>query len=336
MAPLDVSPQVRADIDWRVAQELGASVLASSRVHGGTQNRLFRLDTLDGPPLLAKLYVVDRWPRLKSEFSTLRALNALGLPHVPHALLRNDRMSYAVYSFEAGNTRPAAELTRQDIKAIAAFTAQLLRFGPQDLAVELAPAADASCSPTQHRRVIYARLADIETNAEAPHLNGLRARVDELLGGLIDEAAEPLPRASWRLTTGDFGPHNMLFAPNGDLTVVDFEAGGWDDPAHAVMSFVAHAASEDLPPGLSTLFLGEFAELAELSAADTARYERVGRLMDLEWVAVYASALSADNIANKRSAIQGFSRAAHVAGVIDKLERRLARAVRADGYRFPH
>jgi Ser/Thr protein kinase RdoA (MazF antagonist) len=336
MPPLDVSPQVRADIDRRVAQELGVCVLAWSRVDGGTQNRLFRLDALDGPPLLAKLYVVDRWPRLESEFATLRALNALGLSRVPHALLRDDGMSCAVYSFEAGETRPAAELTRQDIKTIAAFTTQLLRFAPRDLAAELAPAVDASFSPTEHRRLIYARLADIETNADAPQLSGLRAEVDELLGALVDEAAEPLPRESWRLTTGDFGPHNMLFAPDGDLTVVDFEAAGWDDPAHAVMSFVAHAASEDLPPGLSTLFLGEFAELAQLSAADTARYERVGRLMDLEWVAVYASALSADNIANKQSAMQGFSRAAHIAGVIDKLERRLARAVRADGYRFPH
>jgi hypothetical protein len=101
------------------------------------------------------------------------------------------------------------------------------------------------------------------------------------------------------------------------------------------MSFVAHAASEDLPPVLSTLFLGEFAERAQLSAADTARYERVGRLMDLEWVAVYASALSAETIANKQSAVHDFSREAYIAGVLDKLERRLARAVQGGGYSFP-
>ena len=111
---------------------------------------------------------------------------------------------------------------------------------------------------------------------------------------------------------------------------------GWDDPAHAVMSFVAHGANEDLPPDLSTHFLGEFAERAHLSAADIGRYERVGRLMDLEWVAVYASALSADNIANKQSAVPDFSRKAYVARVIDKLERRLSRAARGIGYRFPN
>jgi hypothetical protein len=49
---LDLSPQVRSDVDRRVAQELGVSVLAWSRMVGGAQNRLFRLDALDGPPLL--------------------------------------------------------------------------------------------------------------------------------------------------------------------------------------------------------------------------------------------------------------------------------------------
>lgn len=333
---LDVPRQTRADVDRRVAQELGVRVLAWSRMVGGTQNRLFRLDTLDGPPLLAKLYAADRWPRLKSEFAALRALNAQHLGRVPRALLREDGMSYAVFSFEPGETRPAAELTRRDVEAIAAFTADLLRYGPQDLADVLAPAVDASFSPTGHRRLIHARLAGVDTNVAAPQLSGVRAQVDELLRGLVDEAEEQLPGESWRLTTGDFGPHNMLFAQNGQLTVVDFEAAGWDDPAHAVMSFVAHATSEELPPALSMLFLGEFAERVQLSAADKARYERVGRLMDLEWVAVYASALSAENIANKQSAIQGFSTPAYVAGVIDKLERRLSRAVQGGGYRFPH
>src|SRR5437588_4559366 len=126
---LDVSPQVRADVDRRVAQELGVSVLEWSRMVGGAQNRLFRLDTLDGPPLLAKLYVVDRWPRLESEFATLRALNAQHLARVPQALLRDDGLSYAVYSFEPGEMRPAVELTRHNVEAIAAFTADLLRFG---------------------------------------------------------------------------------------------------------------------------------------------------------------------------------------------------------------
>lgn len=331
---LEIDSTVRADIERRVAEALGLRVYAWERVLGGTQNRLFRLDTGDGPPLLAKLYVVDRWPRLESEFATLRLLNAQQLARVPRALLRDDALSYAVYSFEPGVMRPAAELSRRDVEAIAAFTAELHRFGPHDLGGELAPAVDASFSTAGHLRVIHARLAGLESNSEA-RLSGVRARVDELLRGLGDTNLNELPRESWRLTTGDFGPNNMLFTSDGALTVLDFEAAGWDDPAHAVMGFVAHATCEDLPPSLSTLFLGEVAERTHLSAAEKERYAQVGRLMDLEWVAVYASALSADNIAHKQSAVPGFSRDAYVAGVVDKLERRLARAARGDGYPFP-
>jgi hypothetical protein len=87
---LDVSPPVRTDVEKRVARELGVCVQAWSSIPGGANNRLFRLETLDGPPLLAKLYVVDRWPRLETEFALLRALNAQHVARVPQALLRDE------------------------------------------------------------------------------------------------------------------------------------------------------------------------------------------------------------------------------------------------------
>jgi hypothetical protein len=75
---------------------------------------------------------------------------------VPRALLRHDGLSYAVYSFEPGAMRPAAELTRRDVKAIAAFTADLVRFGPRDLAGEFAASRrrvlPADRAPARHTR----------------------------------------------------------------------------------------------------------------------------------------------------------------------------------------
>jgi len=117
--------------------------------------------------------------------------------------------------------------------------------------------------------------------------------------------------------------------------VLDFEAAGWDDPAHMVMGFVAHATSEDLSPGLSEAFLGDYASKMHLSEAETRRFERVGRLLDVEWVAVYASALTADNIANKQSAVAGFDLEGYVGRVLGMIERRLARATAGTGYAFP-
>ena len=329
------APELRHQVERRVAEELGHTVRCWSRVVGGAQNQLFRLDALDGPPLLVKLYATDRWPRLATEYATLKALNQQKLRRVPRALLRDDEYSYAVYSFEAGAVRTAAQLTRQDVEQIALFVADLHRFGPQHLAAAVPAAVDASLSPACQREVIHRRLTGIETFAGAASLRGLRPLVDELLRDLVDETQEALPRESWRLTSGDFGPHNMLFRAGSDLTVVDFEAAGWDDPAHMVMGFVAHATSESLPGELSETFLGDIARITRLSPAEQARYEVMGQLLDVEWVAVYASALSGENMANKRSALQEFSIDAYVADVLEKIQRRLARAVRRQGYRFP-
>jgi Phosphotransferase enzyme family len=334
VAPADVPPAVRAAVERRVADELGHTVRAWARLAGGTQNRLYRLDTGAGPPLLAKLYAVDRWPRLESEYAALRALNRQQLARVPRALLRDDRRSYAVYSFEPGAMRPAPGLSRRDVEQIAAFAADLHRFGPQHLPIELAPAVDASLRGRAAARHRAPPGGDRELGPggrvawRARHSPGSAPRP-----GARDGA--PLPRAAWRLTTGDFGPQNFLFTDEDALTVVDWEAAGWDDPAHATLGFVAHAACEDLAPELAEAFLETYAALAGLPAAERARYERVGRWLDLAWVAVYASALSPENIANKAAAVRGFARQAYVAEVVGRLERRLARAAEGRGYRFP-
>jgi hypothetical protein len=116
--------------------------------------------------------------------------------------------------------------------------------------------------------------------------------------------------------------------------VVDFEAAGWDDPARLVMGFVAHAASEDLRPGAVHVFLSAYSQLGSLSAEEVARFERVGLLLDVEWVAIYASGLTAEAIAAKQFAMADFDRDAYVASALAKLQRRLLRASDGHGYRF--
>jgi aminoglycoside phosphotransferase (APT) family kinase protein len=340
------APELKADVERRVRIEIGLQVESWTRVSGGAQNRLFHLSTREGTLLLLKQYAIDRWPRLTTEFSTLRALNSQGLERVPRALLRDDERSYAVYSFEPGSPRPASELSTNDVEEIARFCADLHRFSPLDLGSEkLTPAPDASFSPAGQKQVILGRLGAFEafaSSAAAPddlrtaHQQlGLPAKLDRLLADLVDDAEPPLLESAWRLSHGDFGPQNFLFTESGDLTVVDFEAAGWDDPAHMVMGFVAHAASEDLPLGLAELFLGAYAEQMHLSDAEENRYERVGHVLDVEWVAVYASALTAENMANKQSAVAGFDLQGYVGHVLPLIARRLARATAGTDYPFP-
>jgi hypothetical protein len=341
-----IHSDARADLQQRLLQELGRDVVSWSPLPGGTQNRLFRLEMEDGAALLAKFYRQDRWPRLEREFSTLTRLEQAGFAHVPRALLRSDTFSYGVYSFEPGSSKGAAELEIRDLHAVAAFAADLHRVDPRADGVDVASAVDASFCLTDQLAVIDRRLRAFETFVRGPSVYDevsdlcqeldLRALITELTAGLAqDERKIALPRRAWRLNTGDFGPQNLLFTHDGALTVVDFEAAGWDDPARLVMGFVAHAASEELPgAGIST-FLAAYADAAGLSASQITRFERVGLLYDIEWIAIYASALTADVAATKQFANANFDLHASAAKTIALLKRRVARATQGAVYRFP-
>jgi hypothetical protein len=71
-----------------------------------------------------------------------------------------------------------------------------------------------------------------------------------------------------------------------------------------------------------------------LSESEIARFERVGVLYDLEWVAIYASALTGDAVATKQFASRDFDRPSYLAEAVARLKRRLARATEGAAYRF--
>jgi hypothetical protein len=346
---IDVPGAAKDDLVRRLSREFGQRVTGWSPIAGGTQNRLFRLETLGGATLLAKFYHRDRWDRLQREFSALALLGRHGLGHVPRVYLRSDAFGYGVYSFEPGRPKSAAELGPGELRAVATFAAEVQGVTPSATGGDLPPAVDASFSIEQQLEVIDARLRAFETFAGSPEAYDevrelcreldLRAALTELsrratasLSAAEQRAA--LPRSAWRVNTADFGPHNLLFTSGGHLTVVDFEASGWDDPARLVMGFVAHATSEDLARGGAELFLTTYAAASGLPDREIARFERVGALYDLEWIAIYASALTGEAVATKQFASREFDRPSYLAETIAKLQRRLARATEGGGYRF--
>jgi Ser/Thr protein kinase RdoA (MazF antagonist) len=325
-------------------------VAAWSLTAGGAQNRSFRLDTASGTALLAKFYHQDRWDRLHREFSALTLLGRHGLAHLPRAYFRSDEFSYGVYSFEPGRPKSATELEPDDLRAVAAFAADLHRVAPSTTGEDLSPAVDASFSVEQQLSVIDGRLGAFETFAGSSEAYAevrdlcreldLRAVITELIrratASMDDtERRAALPRSAWRVNTADFGPQNLLFTSGGQLTALDFEASGWDDPARLVMGFVAHAASEDLRRDQVATFLAAYAEACALSESEIARFEHVGVLYGLEWVAIYASALTEEAVAAKQFASRDFDRPTYLAQAIAKLKGRLARAREGAGHRFP-
>src|SRR5207248_347630 len=85
-------------------------------------------------------------------------------------------------------------------------------------------------------------------------------------------------------------------------------------------------ASEGISADGVQVFLGAYADACELSAPDVVRFERIGRLFDMEWVAIYASALTSEVVKTKEFANPALDRHAYLESAIARLKRRLARA----------
>ena len=332
-----------------LSQRLGCDTDGWSPVRGGTQNRLFRVEVEDGAPLLVKVYHRDRWNRLEREFSVVWALGQAGVQRVPRAIFKNDDLNYGVYSFEPGSARQADELQKDDLLEVASFVADVSRVSHESMSVELAPAVDSAFTLRQQLQVIDSRLRAYERFArseqayaevrELSHELDLRIELAQAVARIADglsgaQRETPIPVQCWRVNSGDFGPQNFLFTDDGHLTVVDFESGGWDDPARLVMGFVAHATTESLAPEAAETFLAACAAACDISDSEVTRMERVGTLLDVEWVAIYASALIPEIVAAKEFADSGFERHAYLQGAIGRLRRRLARVKEGVGYRF--
>jgi hypothetical protein len=232
------------------------------------------------------------------------------------------------------------------VEAVAAarLAAELHAF-PPGAEGDLAPAGAACFAHADQIRLIEWRLRAFETSAYAevrdlPATRDLRERVERLVVAAIDglstdEIARPVPRSGWRLNTYDFGPHDWLFRADGGLTVVDFEGAGWDDPSRMVMSCVSHPGSQGPSVDATAAFLGTYAEARGLPDVEVARYERVGRLYDVEWATVFAAALTSVAVAPRQFGVPDFELAAHLRACLDNLRERLERAEGGDCYRFP-
>ncbi|HEY7293946.1 MAG TPA: aminoglycoside phosphotransferase family protein [Dehalococcoidia bacterium] len=346
----ELPAEVAADLPHRVLVRLSLRVSGWREIAGGTNNRLFRVETEQGRPLLAKLYHSDRWNRQEREFGTLTALHERGVTGVPTPFFSVDGLDYAVYSFERGEARRPAELSPAHLRRLGEFALLLHGIEPRGPIAELPVTISPTLSVARQLGRIEERLAAFEQAASDPEAPaGVHALAEELLlherlvplveRSIADlspsELHQELPHEARRLTSGDFGAHNVLVDVDGTVTVLDWEWAGWDDPAQLVMGFAAHGGSEGLSAAAASAFLEAYAAGAGLSAAEIARFERLGLLLDIEWVATYASALSAEVLATRRFAVAGFDADAYVATVGEQIRARLARATAGRGYRLP-
>lgn len=335
MSEPDISAQDAVSIGSRLS---GARVAAAQPARSGGNNRVFRLEMANGPPLALKHYPSDGRDRLGQEFDALTFLSRHGITSTPRPIAKDPAAFCALYQWFDGD---AAVLhpRQDDADQLADFLIELQTLRNAEGAKALRNASASIFSPEEAIAQYEQRLDGLRRVPEShPDLRAfmdgslvpstsiairkLRRRYAEL--GL-DPAADLAP-AHRALSPSDFGLHNALRAPDGRLRFIDFEYFGWDDPVKLVSDTALHPGSS-LPEDSANRLIAVLSHAFE--AGDDAfaiRRDVLYPLFGAIWCLIVLNAFLPESRSRRALAAQGGDLTVRLAGQLDKA-RRLHQAI---------
>lgn len=274
-----------------------------SVIENGGNNRVFKLAVLGRTYLLKKYFCHKDDPRdrLKHEWSYLTFVRRLGVTCVPTPIAMDDEKKIGIYSYIEGS-RPLPDQFRHE------FLTQAIAFHMNVNHKMMIPegkglpeASEACFSMAQHlaqasRRVD--RLVEVEGKNEIdracvdfvkknlqPALFQVEDRVLKICEELDLPLEKELDRVDRCLSPSDFGFHNSILSQNGQLTFVDFEYAGWDDPAKLIADFFNHPAFP-VPSWLEKTFRREVLSLYRDPAWHQRRCDALRPIHQIKWCCI--------------------------------------------------
>ena len=279
---------------------LGRPVASVEPIGGGRNSRVYKLVGEDSGRFAAKLYFrhpLDERDRLGVEFSSLQFLREHGIQSIPRPILADQDRGCGIYEYIQGVGIRSSEVTDRDIDVCVEFLAKLNDLKSAQGSLDIPPAS-ASCFSVKEivdsveRRL--KRLADTEADTCAageglhpflktqfqPALQKIRAWCEKSHAPdvFFDRVIGMEERT---LSPSDFGFHNVLRRPDGQLAFLDFEYFGWDDPAKMISDFLLHPGM-DIPEYLKRRFVSglfdSFAGMRHIAKRVEIVYPAVGLL----------------------------------------------------------
>lgn len=321
-----------------VAMSLTAKPLRRVERHlGGGNNRLFRAHTADGGSYALKEYPRrgnDPRDRLAVEYGALKFLNQHRSISVPRAFAADSNNGFALYEWIEGG--PVSSPTDRDVDAAVQFAAELHTIRHASGADKLPLASEACLSGAEivaqvgrrHERfklVAHSepRLAqflatDIGPTAEAVETWSQAGY--KKLGWSFDA---PIGREQQSLSPSDFGFHNAIRRPDGDLVFVDFEYFGWDDPVKLAADFLQHPGMS-LSSGQYERFRAGMAKIYGDEAAFAQRLALLYPLYGLRWCMILLNEFLPERWEARRLAGAHVDRDAATSAQLEKARRRIA------------
>jgi hypothetical protein len=225
------------------------------RLSGGANNQVFRLECGEQDFLLKAYFVhpEDQRDRLRADYGFARFAWDHGLRRLARPVACDAAAAVALFDYLPGRKLTAAELSRSHVREALQFYLSLNTYRDSCRARALPDAAEACFTPAEHLHCIQRRLSrlqhfpardSIDTEALAfvhdellPCGDTMCARFREQTLDLGLSLDQTLATEDCCLSPSDFGFHNALLMPNGQLHFIDFEYAGWDDPGKLVADF---------------------------------------------------------------------------------------------------
>lgn len=244
------SHQKIEDIRHALKELIGDS-LRIERVPGGKNNRTWRLEK-DGRAYLIKEYFQhpgDQRNRQENEYAFLLYAGEVAPGYVPTVFLKDQKYGFSVFEYCDGSKLAAIGAT--EILAAADFFSRLNPQIKPRLADSLSWASESATSIAGHIEIVQRRVQRVADNAmhsEDRRFKQLAEKISEEWRGLSGNianasVADQASLNASRVTPGqicispsDFGFHNALKVGE-KYVFIDFEYGGWDDPAKMICDF---------------------------------------------------------------------------------------------------
>lgn len=306
------------------------SPLSMKPMGGGANNRVYRLDTDEGP-FAAKVYFRDErgWDRLGAEYRFLQfAWREKGIRSVPRPLSIDAASNVAIYEFIEGEQFLPGEVAAEAVSEALTLYAALNHGGIIDCG--LGDAAEACFSLAGHVDLISNRIRRLEEKSSAhpdlgPVVAELRSLWRKQIKRTFDRAAEygmhpdeTLDAGDRRISPSDFGFHNALRQEDGSVTFLDFEYAGVDDPAKMVADFFNQVAVP-VPTDYYNAFRDAVAEEHRGSVKMARRIDLLVEVYIAKWVCIVLNSFDPE-VARRREYASGSG------GVVNEADDQLKKA----------
>jgi hypothetical protein len=321
-----------------LADRAGAGrVRALSRLAGGRNNQVYRVETNDGLPLVLKRYFSDprdARDRLAAEWNFLERAWRDGVRAIPQPLAKDADEDAALYTFVPGRKLLSGEADGGHIDAAADF---ILAINAQPPA-GIDPASDACFSISDHLQLVERRLLRLAAlDPQAPYAGEAQRLVFMILRPSWDAVRDrtmreafalgldlhrPLSEAECCLSPSDFGFHNALAGEDGKLVFLDFEYAGRDDPAKVVVDFFCQPEIP-VPPQHRDRFTARLARGLPLGEAALSRCKILLDACRVKWACILLNDFLPLGAA-RRAFAEANEREARCAAQLEKAKAKLA------------